>query len=243
MKQKSIRILIVEDDLDFAEALVEVLDVSGDEIVCASSGEEAVTLCAQEVFDLYLVDIRLPGQNGVETLNAIRRGAPNATAVMMTGYVIQRMIAKAKAAGVLAVMHKPFDMRRLLELVEKVRSRAVVLIADDDADFRESIRDVVEEQEYRARVAIDGREAVERVVAGGIDCMLLDLQMPRLDGLQVCRELKAQDRLIPIIVMTAYPSQFVQAIKELRKLAVTDLLFKPVDPDKLLAALKLLTVP
>ena len=80
-----------------------------------------------------------------------------------------------------------------------------VLVVDDDAVIRELLRDPLAEAGYVVDEAPDGRAALTRISAGGVDLVLLDLMLPELNGLEVCQQVRATARglYLPIIMMTA----------------------------------------
>jgi CheY-like chemotaxis protein len=81
-----------------------------------------------------------------------------------------------------------------------------ILIADDKDSSRELIRALLERSGYRVQEAADGTQALEQARSIGPDLILLDLQMPRLDGFGVLRELRQDARFhnVPVVALTAY---------------------------------------
>src|SRR5665213_871158 len=136
MKQ---RVLIVDDDVDHAESLADVLEMRGHPVELAHSGEEAVARFSRSEFDLVLLDVKLPGMNGVETFLELKKVRPSARVMMMTGFSLEELIAQAIESGALGVLYKPFAATELLATLGQVAPRGVVLVADDDPDFVESI--------------------------------------------------------------------------------------------------------
>ncbi len=114
----SLEVLVVEDDKDFADSVAEMLELDGHQVTVLASGEEAVANYDEKAFDLVLLDIRLPGMNGLECLRAIRTINPIANVMIMTGAHTEQNRQEAKASGALHVLLKPFDPLRLRELVK-----------------------------------------------------------------------------------------------------------------------------
>ena len=114
----SVKILIVEDDQDFAGSVAEILELDEHQVTVLASGEEAVANYDEKAFDLVLLDIKLPGISGLECLRAIRTINPIANVVIMTGAHTEQNRREAKDGGALHVLQKPFDPLRLLELVK-----------------------------------------------------------------------------------------------------------------------------
>ena len=78
-----------------------------------------------------------------------------------------------------------------------------VLIVEDEPTLREGLRDLLEAAGHRAVAVGDGREAVERGLGEPFDVVLLDLMLPGLDGLEVCRRLRIARPALPIVMLTA----------------------------------------
>ncbi len=237
---KSISGFIVDDDVDFAESLALLLEGNKCEVKLAASGEEAINIFKKQEFDITFMDVKLPGKNGVESFLEIRKFKPESKVVMMTAYSVSQLLDEAVENGAWGVLHKPFNMELMFEMLGKIKPHGI-LIADDDPAFVNTIIDILEAKDYTVYVASNGKEALERFKSGGIDVLLLDLHMPLLSGLEVCAELKKSGNTVPIIIVTAYAKEEAGELDALRTLSVTGILTKPFDPKILLDALKNLT--
>lgn len=109
-----------------------------------------------------------------------------------------------------------------------------VLIVDDDAAVRESIKKVLEDAGYQVAVAADGREATVRFVPEEVDIVLLDLNLPRLSGWDVFERLTTRYPLVPIIIITGMPRQFPTALAA----GVGALMEKPIEVPTLLETMQ-----
>jgi len=105
-----------------------------------------------------------------------------------------------------------------------------ILIADDDAHIRDVVRYALEREGHRTILAADGGEAIERVREGGIDLVVLDVLMPDVDGLTVCRRLRAEGR-IPIVMLSSR-GDVVDRVLGL-ELGADDYVCKPFSPREL----------
>jgi two-component system response regulator HydG len=233
---KARRILIVDDDRDLAESLADVLEARGFAVELAHSGEEGIEKFARAPFDLVLSDVKLPGMNGVESFFEFRRLCPNVNVVMMTGYSVEQLLQQAIDNGAVGVLHKPFAISDVIDLLERVKPQGMVLVADDDPDFAESLRPSLQRAGYAVAVATTGAAALESVTAGGVDCLVLDLRLPVLSGLEVYLELKRRGCAVPTIVITGYGNEEEESIGALRPLAHA-VLTKPFDPTRLVDAI------
>ena len=111
--------------------------------------------------------------------------------------------------------------------------RATILVADDNADNVALLRTVLESAHYTVVVAYDGDEALLKVAEANPDLIILDVQMPRRDGFEVCRRLKKweQTRNIPVVMLTAL-QEVADKVRGIES-GADEFLTKPVDMDQL----------
>ena len=213
-------------------------------------------------YDLVLLDWQMPGLDGVETAHSIQalqlQQAPRLA--MVTAYGREEVLAKAQAVGIEEVLVKPvnpsmmFDaiMRLLghdaptqpkaleltstsLQAMQVVRG-AHVLLAEDNALNQQVATELLAEVGLEVDVADNGQIAVEMASAGDYDLILMDMQMPVMDGLDATRAIRALPSKagIPIVAMTANAMQ----VDRDRCLAagMVDFLSKPIEPEELFRA-------
>jgi CheY-like chemotaxis protein len=228
------KVLVVDDDVDFAEMLAENLESHGYTVVAAHSGEDAVTLFREDSFDFCFLDVQLPGIDGVETLRLLKGINPSVRAAIMTGYAIEESLQKAGEIGVVRALNKPLDLAEVIRIVETVPKNAHVLIVDDDASFAETIKELLMHNEYRTTVAGDGDEGLRLVREGHVDLVILDMRLPTISGLEVCEQLADHDPPIPIIVVTAYSDERTRALAYAESAVIRGVLSKPFEPEILL---------
>jgi DNA-binding NtrC family response regulator len=114
-------------------------------------------------------------------------------------------------------------------------ARARILIADDEEGIRESLNLILSD-EYELEFATDGQQTLEKLSREAFELALLDIKMPKLDGLEVLRRLKGNGSTTPILVLTAYQS--VELAKEAVKLGALDYLPKPFEREQILNAVR-----
>ena len=78
-----------------------------------------------------------------------------------------------------------------------------ILVVDDEPAVRESLRRALQLEGYEVDLAGDGQEALESMRSNGVDAMILDVSMPRLDGLETCRRLRSAGSALPVLMLTA----------------------------------------
>lgn len=133
------RILVVDDDQGIRASLSRILRASGHDVRVAKDGFEALEICREYPPDLLLIDIRMPGMDGVETFHRLRREWPSLVAIFMTAYSTSERTTEAEERGAISVLSKPLNLERLMDLVERSLSAAPVLIVDDDSSLLKSI--------------------------------------------------------------------------------------------------------
>ncbi|ABQ27779.1 sigma-54-dependent transcriptional regulator [Geotalea uraniireducens] len=115
-----LKLLIIEDDPLFGEAIWEALQAAGYRTRLATSGAEALAAVAEESFDLMLQDIRLPDANGLDILREILQRQPHSRALVMTGFATVDSAVEAMKIGAFDFLTKPFPMEMLLMKLQKV---------------------------------------------------------------------------------------------------------------------------
>lgn len=113
-------VLIVDDDVGMVETLVDILEAKAYRVTAAYSGEEAIARAYAAPYDAILMDIRMPGLDGVEALRAIKRGAPATNVIMMTAFTRSELIQAARESTAVAVLPKPLDVDRVLGLLGEI---------------------------------------------------------------------------------------------------------------------------
>lgn len=119
-KGRALIVLVIDDQEGVRSFLRKFFSGMRLEVSVAENGFQAIESVKKKRFDLYLIDVRMPGLNGLETLRGIRRIDPSAPAVIMTGYADQDILEGIRAEGVVDILAKPFDLRRLREVVKTV---------------------------------------------------------------------------------------------------------------------------
>jgi DNA-binding response OmpR family regulator len=118
MTEQAKNVLIVEDDPDFAESLMIALGVRNCHVDVARTGEEAIRKFRSLTYDIAFMDIKLPGKNGVESLTEIMDFCPAAKVVMMTGFSEASLLERARNAGAIDILRKPFRLKEMFSYID-----------------------------------------------------------------------------------------------------------------------------
>jgi CheY-like chemotaxis protein len=110
-------VLVVDDEAGMRETVAEILECAGYEVATARSGDDALSRLAERTFDVVLMDIRMPGRDGIAILREI--GGPPPPVVMMTAYAVDEQVRAAIDAKSFAVVHKPVPAPYLIDLVAR----------------------------------------------------------------------------------------------------------------------------
>lgn len=118
MTERDYSLLIVDDQPGVRRLLYEAFTDEGYRVRMAAGGQEALKMAAQEIPDIILLDIRMPGMNGLETLKELRKTDPDMPVLLMTAYGELEVVEAAKKLGVRHYMVKPFDLHEVRLLVK-----------------------------------------------------------------------------------------------------------------------------
>jgi DNA-binding NtrC family response regulator len=108
-------VLVVDDEPGMRDTLIAILELNGYRVSSAPDGETAVTAVREGTFDVVVMDIRMPGPDGVSVLEAM--GDPPPQVILMTAYAQEERLRAAAQANAFAIVHKPFDTRWMLKLI------------------------------------------------------------------------------------------------------------------------------
>ena len=117
-------ILVVDDDIGMAETLTDILQANQYEVAIAHSGDAAVTMARRRAYDLVLMDIQLPGLDGVQALTAMKAEGLATHVIMMTAYTRDELVKEAEKRSGFPVLPKPLDLERVLSLATSATGRA-----------------------------------------------------------------------------------------------------------------------
>ena len=212
------RLLIVEDNPTNRAILEEQARGWGMAVATATDGERALALLQRtavdgEPFALAMLDMKMPGMDGLELVRAIRADANLAglPVIMLTSLGGEGEIAAARDVGVTAYLSKPIRQAELRQvIVETLHPTAVrqaesqvatpgqtqfaghVLLAEDNPVNQEVALGLLEALGVSADVVENGRQAVEQLAAARFDLVLMDCQMPELDGFAATAAIRSQ---------------------------------------------------
>ncbi len=117
------RVLLVDDEKDFVEMLALRLQEVGEKVVEAYSGEECLEKLGQSVIDVVVLDVKMPGMDGIETLQEIKKHYPLAEVIMLTGHGTTETAVQGMKLGAFDYLIKPADFEELTAKLVNARKR------------------------------------------------------------------------------------------------------------------------
>lgn len=127
-KQLTAKVLLVDDEEDFVTVLAERLEVRGLEVHTANRGHTAVEMVGGQGFDIVVLDLAMPGMDGLETLKSIKDHDPDIEIVMLSGKGTMRSGVDAIKSGAEDFLEKPVDIAVLLEKIEDAKERRLITL-------------------------------------------------------------------------------------------------------------------
>ncbi len=116
---RATNILIVDDEEELRKSLAEILELEGLKVSQAPNGYIAIEKAKANHYDLALIDIRMPGINGLETLKQVRSLQPNIKAIMMTGHPMENN-KNNLLKGIYGILYKPFSITKLMAIIQQI---------------------------------------------------------------------------------------------------------------------------
>ncbi len=122
------RVVLVDDEEDFLKTLAERLETRGLKVSTATSGENAVASVDGQVFDLIVLDLAMPGINGIETLKQIKAKQPDAEIIMLTGQGSIKTSIEAMKLGAEDFIEKPVNISELMEKIGEAKAKRMLVL-------------------------------------------------------------------------------------------------------------------
>ena len=261
---EGLKALVVDDDFNTCDSVTRMLLRVGMRSEWTLSGKEAVLRAKQaldinDAFRAYIIDWRLPDMNGIEVTRQIRALGDNTPIIILTAYDWTDIEAEAREAGVTAFCAKPMfmsDLRDTLLMaigekekkeaapaveVENFKGRRLLLAEDNDLN-REIAFEILNEYGFIVDTVENGKDAVDTIAAskhGYYDLVLMDIQMPVMNGYEATKGIRALNdavlAAVPIVAMTA--NAFDEDRKAAKESGMNGFISKPINLDEIIEVL------
>ncbi len=225
--------LIVDDDASMVKTLGDILQLQGWMVTTATSGSAAVTLAATRAFDVVLMDVKMPGMDGVAALKLIKEARHDLPVVLMTAYAAEDRLAEAERAGVLRILAKPVDIGSLLALLTSaVKARRPVLLIDQDAAFLRTLSEVLELQGFETVLAGTLEEGRRLAMERSPSAVLLHLHLGPVSARDAVSAVHAASPAMALVIYSGRP-EGAEEINDVPREWVHGYLQKPFAVDQL----------
>ncbi len=234
-------ILVVDDEEDTCRNLHDILTDLGYHVETAHDGPSALELVGRRPYDVALLDLKMPGMDGLTLYREIKKRRADTVAIIVTAYASSTTAEEALSAGAWQILPKPVDFPRLLGLVDKALDQPLVLVVDDDPDLCANLWDLMRERGFRVSVAHDERAAAQRLRDQAYTVVLIDMKLPEGDGSSVFRLVRSNNPQARTIVITGHPTEMDELVQRILKEGADAVCYKPFDVWNLLETVQQLT--
>ncbi|CAK0742127.1 two-component system, sensor histidine kinase and response regulator [Gammaproteobacteria bacterium] len=256
------RILVVEDNPVNQQVISELLQKAGIRLDIANNGQEALSIARQFSFDAILMDVQMPVMDGIEATRCLRQDKrfTSLPIIALTAGVTPDERERALSCGMSGFLTKPIAVTELFDTLayhiapnrnqdsivsepelKNARNQGLVgarvLVAEDNPINQQIISELLKEIGIQVHIANNGQEALSIAEQFSFDAVLMDMQMPVMDGVEATRRLRQDERFsaLPIIALTAgvTPTERQRALS----CRMDGFLTKPIEIDPLLDTL------
>jgi DNA-binding response OmpR family regulator len=232
-----LRVLVVDDEADTCSNLSDILTDVGYHVDCAYDGRSALELVRRTRYDIALLDLRMPGMDGLTLYREIKRLRADIVAMLVTAYAGGSTTEEAIGAGAWHVLPKPVDLHGLLRLLKEAQGLPLVLLVDDDHELCECLWQILHEQGYRVAVAHDAPGAMEHLRNAAYRVALLDMKLPGCDGSEIYRLVRETNPQARVILITGCRPEMDRVVQRVLDAGADAACYKPFDVPRLLSTL------
>jgi len=144
-KEMEAKVLLVDDEQDFLETLSSRLEMRGLKVSAVTSGEQAVVEAKEQDYDAIVVDLAMPGIDGLETLKRIKADNPNAEIIMLTGQASVQSGVEAMKLGAGDFLQKPVELSELLSKIGEAKHKKMLVLQEKS---QEELRKIIKSKSW-----------------------------------------------------------------------------------------------
>jgi CheY-like chemotaxis protein len=240
-KPNGAAILVVDDDADTCHNLSDILTDLGYRVETATDPLHALELARKTPYDIALLDLKMPGMDGLTLYREIKKCCAGTVAIVLTAYAGSTMPDEARSAGAWQILPKPVDFTKLLNLLGEALSQPLLLVVEDDRDLCANLWDLFRERGYRVCLAHDCPEAAARLKDQSFQVVLIDLKLPSGDGTEVFRLVRQNNPQARTVLITGHRTEMDHLIQRLFAEGADSICYKPFELPSLVKTLHQLT--
>jgi len=133
------KILLIDDEKDFVEALAERMQSRGIDVATATSARDGIELARQKVYDAVVLDLQMPEMDGIETLKALKDSNPNLQVILLTGHATVEKGIQAMKLGAMDFIEKPAELAVIIEKIKEARAKRMILVEKENENMIKDI--------------------------------------------------------------------------------------------------------
>ena len=248
--------MIVDDEMVMRDLLYTVLTRQNYQVVTAPNGQAGLDMLDKEKPSLVILDLLMPGMNGLETFVQMRRIDPKIEAIILTGANVDDLETQARQLGISDILRKGVGVELFLKSINYVmdkrkskqtgpesKSKGDILVVDDDSEIRFMLEKFFTRQGYTVTTAASGEEALDKLAKHPVISVkksqagknqvivLLDIKMGGMDGLVTLKKIKELDQNISVMMISGIND--TQITRQAMQLGAYDYIMKPFNMEYL----------
>jgi CheY-like chemotaxis protein/two-component sensor histidine kinase len=244
----NISVLVVDDENSITEYFRELIESYGITADVANDGLSAVEMSRQQTYDIVFLDWNIPNKNGGEVARAIGEISPDTKIILISAYDWDEIVESLRGASITDFIRKPVPPSEIYSrIVQAVNVNKIpdsnidltgnrLLLVEDIEMNRMIVTELLEDSGCVIDEAENGEIALKLIKQNHYDMILMDMQMPVMDGLTTTKEIRKFDTEIPIIAMTA--NAFKEDAERCIAAGMNGHIGKPLDTEKFIRILK-----
>jgi two-component system response regulator HydG len=232
------KVLVVDDDPRMVKTICDILKAKGYIAVPAFSGDEAMEKVSLEKPDCVLMDIKMPGLDGVGALKMMLEQAPSLPVVLMSAYATEEQAEEIRRMGACSLLTKPVDIEQLLSFLSLIRKEENILVVDDDPQFCSLLMDSFQSRNYRVETEDDPEKALALMEQKHPLVVVLDLKLGDADGADVMQDIRERYPSKPVVLVTGCRDEMAASIEKGLRIGAYTCLYKPFRVEELVAIIE-----
>ncbi len=135
------KVLLIDDEKEFLDIMSQRMETRGMSVTTATSGDDALELARKKNFDAIVVDLQMPGMDGIEALKEFKQITPDIQVILLTGNATLQKGIEAMKEGAMDLLEKPADLDLLREKIQKAKARKMILV---EKKTQEKMQEIME---------------------------------------------------------------------------------------------------
>jgi DNA-binding NtrC family response regulator len=230
-------VLVIDDDRSMVKTLCAVLSLHGWKPTAGYSGEDAIREARAGSFNAVIMDVCMPGLDGVEAFRVIRQEYPRLPIMLMTAYANPELLAQAQSEGVLMILPKPLPLAKLTETLSDLLQNGPVLVVDDEPEFLKTLTSILTSRKHKVLHATRLEDALAMLSDSTARVIVMDLNLGELAPKDAVLAVKRVSPEVLLILYSGYPDLLDETVATLPAGVVYATLHKPFAPERLLELL------